>query len=268
MPMDYKVSGNDIILRQPDFDLGQTLDCGQAFRWEEISGGWQGFYKDSFLIITDEDKEENLFRFHDVSEEEFLTVWASYFDLDEDYGKLKKRFSSDGTLKEACAFAGGIRLLRQDSWEALCSFLISQNNNIPRIKGIIKRMCGLFGGFPTAERLASSSLDELAPLRSGFRAKYLLDAARKVSSGEVDLEELRKIPVEEARECLKKITGVGPKVAECALLYGLHRLEAFPVDVWIKRVLAEYYPDGFPEEFREVGGIAQQYLFHYIRKGR
>ena len=157
--------------------------------------------------------------------------------------------------------------------ELLCSFIISQNNNIPRIKGIIQRLCetlgepseeGLFH-FPSPQRLAASSLEELAPLRAGFRAKYLLSAARLVTEGKVDLQAIPEMELEKARETLMLIHGVGPKVAECALLYGFHRLEAFPMDVWMKRVMAQWFPDKTPENFGPYAGIAQQYLFHYIR---
>lgn len=265
--MDYHVKNNDIILYQPDLDLDETLDCGQAFRWTKIDGGessYTGSFLDSQLTVTQLKKGEFLFR--NVSEEEFLEKWADYFDLATDYGELKRQFSEDETLAKACGFAGGIRLLRQNSWECLISFIISQNNNIPRIKGIIQRLCDNYGGhFPTAEEMAIETPESLSYLRSGFRGKYLCDAAQKVSSGEINLEEIAKMPIDEARTELKKIKGVGPKVAECVLLFGMNRRSAFPVDVWIKRVLAEYYPDGFPEFARENAGIAQQYLFHYIR---
>lgn len=260
--MDYRNIGGDIHLKQADFDLDETLDCGQAFRWERVADGYHGFLLNKSLTIT---RHSDSIVLHDTTEADFLNIWADYFDLQTDYGELKRQFSQDETLSKACKFAGGIRLLRQDSWEALCSFIISQNNNIPRIKGIIARMCALFDGFPTAEQLSSATLEEISPLRAGFRNKYLLDAAGKVATGEVDLEQLKTAGMSDARTNLMKISGVGPKVAECALLYGMYRVEAFPVDVWIKRVLAEFYPNGFPAEFAENAGVAQQYLFHYVR---
>ena len=139
------------------------------------------------------------------------------------------------------------------------------------IKGIVKRLCESFGAplgpgihaFPPPEQIARLHLDDLAPLRAGFRAKYILDAAQKVADGTIDLEAARTLPLEQARAHLMQIMGVGPKVAECALLYGLHRLEAFPVDVWMKRVLERFYPNGFPPV--ECPGVAQQYLFHSVR---
>ena len=175
-------------------------------------------------------------------------------------------------LKDAAKNAPGIRILAQEPWEALCSFIISQNNNIPRIKGIISRLCETFGKksgesytFPSAETLAVLEPDDLQNLRAGFRAGYIIDGARKVASGEIDLEALRNMPIETAREKLMTIRGVGPKVAECTLLYGLHRLEAFPIDTWIKKAMSTLYEGLKPEDFGEYAGIAQQYIFVQMR---
>ena len=258
-----------IVYRIPGFSLADTLDCGQAFRWEQTAPGtFAGIHRGHFLTVSQQG--ETLF--FETTPVEFEEIWLDYFDLAADYEPMKAAFSADETLRRACAFCGGIRLLRQDPWEALCSFIISQNNNIPRIKGIIARLCAAFGepcaggtAFPTPERLAACTLEDLAPLRAGFRAKYILDAAQKVADGRVDLARAAVLPLDEAREELMQIKGVGVKVAECALLYGLHRLEAFPVDTWIKKALAQFYPDGFPA-FAEPRGVAQQFLFHYIRR--
>ena len=266
--MDYCVRNNDILVSEKDLDLDETLDCGQAFRWRKTATDYDCTYTGSFINdrLTVSQVKAGEFIFHDTTEADFLAKWRDYFDFDTDYSELKRCFSEDVTLSKACEFAGGIRLLRQDSWECLISFIISQNNNIPRIKGIIDRLCDNYGGkFPTAEQLSQETPDSLAYLRSGFRAKYLCDGAYRVDSGETDLAKIAAAPIDEARAALKAIKGVGPKVAECVLLFGMHRVEAFPIDVWIKRVLAEYYPDGFPEFARDNAGIAQQYLFHYIR---
>lgn len=268
--MDFTVKGSDILLHEPDLDLDETLDCGQAFRWRRTESDYACTYTGSFLNsrLTVSQVKKGEFIFHNTTEEDFLAIWRDYFDLDTDYTELKRRFSEDETLSKACTFAGGIRLLKQNSWECLISFIISQNNNIPRIKGIIDRLCENYGGeFPAPHQLSQETPDTLAYLRSGFRAKYLCDAAVRVNSGETDLSAISSAPIDEARAALKAIKGVGPKVAECVLLFGMHRVEAFPVDVWIKRVLAEYYPNGFPEFARDSAGIAQQYLFHYIRNG-
>lgn len=258
------------------FDLAQTLDCGQAFRWRELAPQgnmtlWEGAAFGKTLRLGQEGERVWFF----CPLEEFEQVWRSYFDLDQDYEEKRRTLSKmSPALAEAAAFAPGIRILRQDPWEALCSFIISQNNHIPRIKGIIHRLCVQLGepipgtewtSFPVPERLASCSLEDLAPLRAGFRAKYLLDAARKVASHQVDLDLVNRAPAEVGRQELRKIFGVGPKVAECALLYGFHKTECFPMDVWMKRAMATLLPGRSPEEFGENGGLAQQYLFHYSR---
>ena len=264
--MNYKVHDNEIILYQPDFDLDETLDCGQAFRWEKVQSEYDctysGYFLDRPLTIS---HDGDRFILHNTSEEDFLNVWADYFDLSTDYGAVKIRLSADETLRKACEFAGGIRLLKQDKWECLCSFIISQNNNIPRIKGIISRLCLHYGHFPSPSELASETVESLGFLRSGFRAKYLIDAAEKTADGSLELEAIPDMTIENARKRLMTIKGVGPKVAECVLLFGMYKTEAFPIDVWIKRVMDNYYPEGLPDETKGIEGIAQQYLFHYIR---
>ena len=264
--MDYSVNGSDILLHQPDFDLDETLDCGQAFRWVKTAPDtYEGYYLNSFLRISAENKADGVFRLHNTSERELLDKWYDYLDLSTDYGELKRRFSQDETLAKACAFAGGIRILRQDSWEALSSFIISQNNNIPRIKGIIGRLTEHYSGYPTVEQLAPETAESLAFLRSGFRAKYLVDAVSKLTSGELDLAAIAALPLAEAQKALMSIKGVGPKVAMCTLLFGMHKTDAFPIDVWMKRALEKWYPNGLPDCIRGYEGTAQQYLFHYIR---
>lgn len=268
--MKYIVEGNDIVLYQEDFNLDETLDCGQAFRFTKNDDGSYSGVASHYALHISSDADE--FRLHNVSEEEFLGFWYNYFDLDNDYKELKRRFSKDNIMEQACKFAPGIRLLRQDSWETLISFIISANNNIPRIKGIISRLCEYYGedlggifAFPTARRLSSLSVEDLSPLRAGFRAKYIIDAAQKVHSGEVNLSNIVKMPIEDGRVELMKIYGVGPKVAECVLLFGFYKVEAFPLDIWMKRVMENFYPDGLPEFMSSHAGIAQQYLFHYAR---
>lgn len=253
-----------------DLDLAQTLDCGQSFRWVETDSGFYGIAYDREVVMRLEG--ENLY-IDNCDENEFKNIWKDYLDLDLDYGKIREELSEiHPILKEAGEYASGIRILQQEPWEALCTFIISQNNNIKRIKGIVARLCESFGekvgsgySFPTAEKLAGLEPDDLAPLRAGFRNKYIIDAARKVADGEVNLEICRSLPYDEARAELMKIKGVGVKVADCALLFGLHRIEAFPVDVWMKRALEKLFPDMTPSDFGECAGIAQQYIFHYSR---
>ena len=252
------------------FDLERTLDCGQCFRWKLCPDGfWEGIGSGNFCRIK---QERTVLTFTHTSRQLIRDFLIPYFGLDEDYAALCQDFCSDPILRQAVRFAPGIRLLRQDPWETLCSFIISQNNNIPRIRGIIDRLCSLLGdssgalpAFPSPDGLARCSIEDLASLRSGFRAKYLLDAAQKVSSGFVDLKNIATRDVDSARRILTSICGVGPKVADCVLLYGYHKTQVVPMDVWMKRVLAILYPDGFPKQFTPWMGIAQQYLFHYAR---
>lgn len=270
--MTAEFNKNSIIFRNIDaLSIPLTLDCGQAFRWSENSDGiWHGV---AFSMAVDIAQKENCIIINGNFTEGDEKIWADYFDLDRDYATVCEKLKSDGHLRTAIEAYPGIRILRQDTWEALCSFIISQNNNIPRIKGIIERLCVHFGEdlgngdftFPSAEKLASLSVDDLSPLRSGFRAKYIIDAAQKVTNGEVDLKKLSYCDIEEAREELIKIKGVGAKVAECTLLYGCGRVDAFPVDVWVRRIMQELYPEGLPECTKDIEGIAQQFLFHWRR---
>lgn len=254
-----------------DLDLAQTLDCGQSFRWtEQEDGSFTGIAFGRRVTVR---LEENTLYIENASKEDFEKIWFHYFDLSLDYGKIREEISKiHPVLSEATKYAPGIRILRQEPYEALCTFIISQNNNIKRIKGIVQRLCENFGekidggyAFPTAERMAQLSPDDLSPLRAGFRNRYLADASQKVASGEVDLEKCRSCNYDEARAELMKITGVGVKVADCTLLFGLHRIEAFPVDVWMKRAMEKLFPGMKPDGFGEYAGIAQQYIFHYSR---
>ncbi len=254
-----------------DIDIAKTLDCGQAFRFSESDGVWRGVAMGRALSLTQEGNKITLF---DVKEEEFNSLWRRYFDLDRDYEMIKSSVSSNEILKKATDFSDGIHILRQEPWEAVCSFIISANNNIPRIKGIISRLCENFGfkiadglfTFPSAERIAALTLDDLAVIKSGFRAKYILDAAQKFSSNQIDVEALYTLPVDEARAALMTIKGIGPKVADCALLFGWGRVECFPVDVWIRRAMNHFFGEnGLPSEAVEYAGIVQQYLFYWAR---
>jgi N-glycosylase/DNA lyase len=260
---------NFYILNADNFSLAETLDCGQAFRWSESCGVWQAMVGNRLWRLTQEGNRITVF---DCNEEEFKNFVVPYFDLDRDYGAIASAVSENEVFCEAVKIAGGIRILRQDPWETLCSFIISQNNNIPRIKGIIDRLCENFGEktdggytFPSAERIATLTLEDLAPLRSGFRAKYILDAAKKFASGEVSADKISALPTDEARAELMKIYGVGEKVADCALLFGFGRIDAFPKDVWIKRAMTVLFDGVLPECAVPFAGIAQQYLFHYAR---
>lgn len=254
------------------FDLDETMDCGQCFRFDRLpDGGWKGAAGGYTAILRI--RPEGLL-LEGVTRAQFDGFWKRYLDLERDYAAIRAGFMENAQLAECMRYAPGIRILRQPPWEALCSFIISQNNNVPRIKGIVQRLCRLFGNplpggawdFPPADTLAGLTEEELAPLRAGWRAGYLLDAARRVSTGELELEEIAALPLPRARAELQRIRGVGPKVAECVLLYGMGRLEAFPLDVWMKRAMRELFPGYTPEAFGEYAGIAQQYIFHYCRR--
>lgn len=254
-----------------DIDIAKTLDCGQAFRFSEDGGVWRGVAMGRALSLEQKGNQITLF---DVDEDEFNSLWRGYFDLDRDYGRIKSSVSSNEILKKATDFSDGIHILRQEPWEAVCSFIISANNNIPRIKGIISRLCENFGKqignglftFPSAEIISSLTLDDLAVIKSGFRAKYILDAAQKFSRNEIDVEALYTLPIDEARNALMTIKGIGPKVADCALLFGWARVECFPVDVWIRRAMNHFFGEnGLPNEAVEYAGIVQQYLFYWAR---
>ena len=254
-----------------DLDLEQTLDCGQSFRWtKQDDGSFSGVAFGKYVNIS-LDGTDMVIKNAAPEDEK---IWREYFDLELDYGKIREDIKKlHPVLEEAARYAPGIRILRQEPYEALCTFIISQNNNIKRIKGIVARLCESFGDeidegvytFPNAERLAELTPDDLAPLRAGFRNRYIIDSAKKVASGEVDLELCKTADYEAARAELMKITGVGVKVADCTLLFGMHRVEAFPVDVWMKRAMEKLFPGMSANDFGEYAGIAQQYIFHYSR---
>jgi len=259
----------DLTVKNSDFDIKRTFLCGQCFRWtENEDGSFSGIVNGRYATLVQGDGSVTLCGIR----EEDIPFWERYFDLSTDYAEITSRLSSDKTLALACKGSRGIRILRQEPFETLISFIISQNNNIPRIAGIIGRLCESFGeridggwSFPSAERLNGITPEELAPLRAGFRARYICDAVSKVNSGEVDFSEIDSLPLEEAREKLKLIVGVGDKVADCVLLFGFGKRDAFPRDVWVKRLMAKFYPDGLPECTKGIEGIAQQYLFDHVR---
>ena len=251
-----------------DLILANTVPSGQCFRFSVNDGIW---------TITAGVNEE--VRRLEVSQNNLEMIekdpfWNNYFDSKTDYESLRKRFSLiSPIMKTACEYAPGIRILRQDPWEALCSFTVSQNNNIKRIMGIIERMCSFYGkknsdgvsGFPDAETLAGASEEDLRSLGLGFRAAYIIDTATAVASGTVNFDELNTMDVQQAAKLLMTIKGIGPKVADCALLFGCHRLECFPKDVWIKRVMDQCFKGSDETVFGDCAGVAQQYLFHWGR---
>ena len=252
-------------------DLDATLGCGQTFLWRPLeSGGWSGVAAGRAVTA----RMEGAALILDGAKEEDRAFWENYFALDMDYPALLAKFSSGNKrLAECVRHSPGIRVLRQPFFETLCTFIISQNNNIPRIAAITGRLCEGLGrelpggrfSFPAPEALAAREPEDLAFLRAGWRAEYLIDAARKVASGQVSEAELAALPDAEARALLMTVKGVGPKVADCVLLYSLSRWSVVPMDVWMKRAMARLFPRGAPVCCRPYQGIAQQFIFDYAR---
>ncbi len=282
----YEEQGNLILKNVRDFSLSETFDCGQCFRWDAVSDGYFGV---AFGLPLKISQNGDVVTLYNTTRDMWDNVWSRYFDMGRDYGEIKSTLSADPVMKKASDFGGGIRLLNQEPFECLISFIISASNNIPRIKKIIDSLCTNFGEkvtylgkdfytFPTAEKLASLSLDDLAVIKAGFRDKYILNAASAVASGMIDLKCLKSSCYEYAKSELLKLSGVGNKVADCVLLFSLEKYASFPVDVWVQRIMEYCYFDGdadketiqalAKEKFGELGGFAQQYLFYWARENK
>ena len=259
------------------FELEDIFECGQCFRWNKNEdNSYTGVAFGKVLTLS---KEGDGVTFSDDNE-----IWNEYFDLDRDYGEIKRILSKDEVTKKAIEKGQGIRILKQEFFETVISFIISQNNNIPRIKGIVEKLCEKYGkeiekgyfAFPEKEVIANLEKEDLAFLKAGYRDSYIIDAARKLVNNELDMDVIKNAPIEDARKEISKIKGVGPKVADCILLFGASRYEVFPTDVWMKRVLTELYgfenltPDKInafaKEKFGNLAGFAQQYLFYSMRE--
>ena len=272
------ILSNKILINNKGFDLKKTFECGQCFRFDAIDGGFEGVVKDR--LVTLKDTADGI-EITGISRKEFSEFFYDYFDLSRDYSEIDSALSNDPVLKNVIPFSTGIRILRQQPFETLVSFIISASNNIPRIKKIVASLCENFGtrferdgrvyySFPTANTLASLEREDLAPIRAGFRDKYIIDCARKVADGRVDLDAIYQMDIETAAKTLMQINGVGRKVADCTLLFGFGFLNSFPKDVWIKRILKAMYGTETNEglDFYGYGGIAQQYLFYYARENQ
>ena len=268
-----------------DFDLDRIADSGQCFRWKkddsDDSGAYRIIHKGHCLKIRS--LGNAMFRLS-CSEDEYREIWHDYFDFGENYRSVRERVSreEDPFLADACEYGKGIRILRQDPWEMLVSFIISQNKNIPAIKKSIELLCETAGKrcenteqereddgqlvFPSPEQILSLSDEALAACRLGYRCRYVKAAASDVAEGKLDLDSLRDAPEEETIKGLMSVCGVGVKVANCISLFGLHHIDAFPIDVWIRRILDNEYPSGYPKErYSPYNGIYQQYMFYYYR---
>lgn len=257
----------------PGFDLSLTAKSGQCFRFNQRKDG-------SFLLIAGNrllvirELEDSLFEFS-CSKDEFITFWHDYFDLKRDYASIKKLVKdTDDYLKNAVDYAGGIRILRQDPFETLISFIISQRKSIPSIKACVENLSKMFGkplfefdyAFPSPKALANADESALKACGLGYRVPYVKKTAQMVDSGEVDLSRIASFDDNALEEQLLRFPGVGRKVAACVMLFSNGRTDAFPVDTWISKVLDKEYQDGFPfERYQGIKGILQQYLFCYAR---
>ena len=259
----YGLNDKTVVEGIDNFSLSDIFECGQCFRFNKSGDAYEGVAFGKYLRAYQGGGKI----YFETGLDDFNSTWRGFFDIDRDYRQIFEFLRRDKILARASDFCPGLRILKQEPFECLISFIISQNNNIPRIKKIIESLCENFGdrindnniyAFPSAEKLAGLSLEDLACIKSGFRAKYILDAARKVSAGEIDLGSGLDA------EYLKRIRGVGDKVAACVLLFAYNRLDSFPVDVWIKKVLEKYYPGGW--DFGEYAGVANAYLFYWERK--
>ena len=282
----YKIKNMD------SFELKDIFDCGQCFRWnEEDDGSYTGVFKGNVLNVSKNDKE---ITFKGVCNGNIKDVVEDYFDLKRDYEKIKEELSKiDENMKTSIEHGKGIRILNQDLFETIISFIISANNNIPRIKGIIERLSKKYGdeiiwngkeyyAFPTAKSLKDVSVKEYRDLGLGFRDVRLYETVKMILEGKVDLEELENNPnTTKVREKLLTLSGVGPKVADCILLFSdLKRFEVFPIDVWVRRVMNDLYIKNedetkvnkkeieklAQEKFGNLAGLAQQYLFYWRRE--
>ncbi|MEM2911403.1 MAG: DNA glycosylase [Candidatus Bathyarchaeia archaeon] len=285
-----------IVLEQSQpFNLELTLCCGQAFRWEKLGGWWYGVVRDKVLKVR-QDGETLEF---ENAEVDFV---KEYFGLKDDLSLILSEITRDKHIEEAVKALRGLRILRQDPWECLISYMCATYKNIPAIKRMLFNLSRKFGKptvlngytfytFPTADKLAKANLKELAECGLGYRAKYIFEAAKKVSSGEFNVESLKNESYAKARKTLLTLKGVGLKVADCVSLFALEKLEAFPIDVWIKRVILKHYANHLEKEFIEkvslrksltktdyerlslfgrqhfgrYAGYAQEYLYHFER---
>lgn len=279
-----------IIKNCKSFKVKDLFECGQCFRWnEEPDGSYTGIFGHNVLNV----KEEKDIVITGICDGNIEDICKKYFDLDRNYEEIKETLSLiDDNMKESIKYGKGIRILNQDLWEMIISFIISANNNIPRIKGIIERMSAKYGQeirfrgtsyytFPTIDELSQASVKDLKDLGLGFRDRYVYETTKKIKEGKINLENLKQEPTNEVRKQLLTLTGVGPKVADCIMLFStLKRFDVFPVDVWVRRVMNDLYIHNEDEtkvnkkqiqeiardKFGALEGIAQQYLFYWKRE--
>lgn len=291
--------GSIVLEGVKDFNIKQILECGQCFRWEKISD--TNYIIVAFRRVIEVVQEGDTVTILNTNLKDFNEIWNNYFDLDRDYGYIKEELSKDELLKKSVEFGYGIRILNQDPFEILLSFIISARNSIPSIMKTIKKISEKWGdkieykeniyyAFPTPEQLKVASLDEIKETGASFRSKYIFDTISKVNSvikakenggmteelKDYDLDYIKSLPSDECHKALQNFMGVGAKVADCIMLFSMSKHSAFPVDVWVKRAMIHFYvaPDVSlnkmrvfgREKFGELSGLAQQYLFYYARE--
>lgn len=237
-----------------NFDLKQTLECGQIFRYEKVSSNSYTVIAKNKRIRLTQQPESTTLMIHNINLSDYEEIWKHYLDIETDYEHVISQISKDDLyMKDAIEYGSGIRILNQDTWEMIISFIVSQNKAIPSIQQCINNLCEAFGekvtdkegetyyAFPTVEELSKATEQEIRDCKVGFRAPYIVDACQKVMDNTVVLEALPAMSTQKAKETLMKIKGIGEKVAHCVLLFGLKKTDTFPTDVWIKRIMQEIY---------------------------
>lgn len=270
-----------------DFDAKHIFECGQCFRWKkEEDGSYTGIAYGRVLNVKS-DYDKGIVVLNNTGLKDFQDIWFDYFDLGRDYGAIKEILSEDPVLDMAIKYGKGIRILKQEPWELLISYIISANNSIPMIARSINLLSEMYGkevpyngktfyAFPDPDALMQAGVEGISLCRAGFRCKYIFEAVKMVKTGELRLEEIMNMDIDDAGKELMKVPGVGPKVSDCIMLFSMQKYKAYPVDVWVKRV-TEYFFLGkdvkmkeiqrFAEEkFGDIAGFAQEYLFYYARE--
>lgn len=292
--MDYKkveFEENKVIIKEvKNFDIKQIVECGQCFRWEKIND--KDYIGVAFNKVIEVIQEEDTVTILNSSKEEFENIWLKYFDLSRDYSKVKEKLSEDVILSKSVEFGYGIRLLNQDQFEILISFIISARNSIPSIMKTIKKISERWGNeieykgniyysFPSPDVLKEVTEDEIRETGASFRSKYIIDTINRINGKEdikFDLSYISELNDDDCHMALQEYKGVGAKVSDCVMLFSMGKTSAFPVDVWVKRAMIHFYnaEEGSlskirifgRDKFKALAGFAQQYLFYYARENK
>lgn len=268
-----------------NFELAHIFECGQCFRWNKTKNG--SYIGVAFGRVIEVEKKDSDIYIYNSTEEDFQKIWVEYFDLYRDYSEIKNILKKDSLLEKSVIFGEGIRLLQQEPLEIIISFITSANNRIPMIKRAIENISKAWGepleykgktyyAFPTIEKLKDVKEEDIEPCGVGFRGKYIVDTVNKIYRNEYDIEQIKSATDDECHKQLQNFMGIGPKVADCIMLFSMGKYSAFPVDVWVKRAMQHFYlaPDVSLKKIRDFGrdkfgplsGFAQQYLFYYARE--